>query len=982
MYFVFFRLSRFYGLSFSKQMIMTRLCIYKIFFTFLLLLFVSSTATFASERILVRVGYVPEYGMISDLEAVDRKGYGFDILKRIEEHSNLLFEFYPFAPDKVVDALENKEIDIYGPVFSSFSYNPNFNLIPTPIGFAQGVLASKSNHTIFYNDLQAINNSTVSLANDYPFINEFKNFLNRNNINVGFVYGTRDSFEHANADFYLTSDISETFHNYKNALSLPIKEMYLLGHADNLSLNEELNSAIKDLTTFDRNFIEKTFLHYYENTNINKKYLSKSESSFLKGKTLRVGYTHDHAPIAFTNEAGKPDGIEIDILNYLADKHDFKLEYIVYSPETDKNNNTKFDILLSIKDDYSDIHKLFDQTVSFLRLPLVLMLNVPEDTFFDKNAELEIGMYNYTTLDFSKIKKEFPNSSIYTFNSLQEAFSSYAAGDFTAGLLTQTGAEHVYSVFGTDETQIIGIETQLPLRLFISKEISHEFLAPLNTAINYLDETTVNEIVSRQTFAFTNQDTILSFIMNNITSIIISILVLLLLVVIAILYEHKSKRQQIQKVINTDSLTGLISLYYFRELMKEMLSSAEPNEYEVFTIDIDYFRIINNIYGFETGSDTIRAIAHGLQEAYPGKDVLISRISGDLFVVLHKYDEEHDPLYNCYKLIIPAIEKVVGKNYSLSMSIGSYRVDDCKRDVNAIIDRANIARLSGKKEHTFTSKTFDAAMHKAFEKQTDIVFRMEKAIKEKEFVIYFQPKIDYNNLQIEGAEALVRWFPQNAAVFYPDEFIPVFEANGFILNLDFYVFEEVLRFIRDNQEHNLPLISINISGRTLYDPSTPFKLLGLLKKYHVSPSQVEVEVTESAILDNDKFMATKVDELKKIGISVSMDDFGAGVSSLNRLSTLNIDTIKLDKSFLDYNSQVSKGSIIVENIVRMAKDLDMKVVTEGVENAGQAFWLKTIGCHLAQGYYFEKPMPTDAFIELLVLNKKYQIKNEECHCDL
>ncbi len=953
-----------------KKFLILKWFLLSIAFTFLS----ASYAIAQANNIVVRVGYTPERGIITDEHAVDRIGFGYDILKKIQESSNFTFEFIPYSYDSAHTAILNDEIDIYGPVVYTREKSKEFYYIPTSIGPMHSILVSSPEKEIFYNDPATINNSSVATIKNNPFLPEFKKYLQENNINVNFVYSTFEGYSQIRADYYLSTNINEKFHRYKNSLNISSKDMYFISNPQNEKLNSQINDALQKIKKEENNFLETTYLNYYSNVWVSNKYLTREEAAKLKDKTFTVGYTIDHQPIQYNSDSGEPTGISIDVLDVLAEKYQFKVDYIGYDPKDESVDRNNFDIILSIKDNYQELYKYYNQTEPFTRLPMVIMANVPDGEIFDKNAHIKVGSYQYTTLDYSKITREFPNLTLFSYETIQEAFSGYISEKFEAGLFTDSGASYVYAFFGIDETRVIGTELTLPLRFFLSKKLPNEYIGIFNTIISNLEDTVVSDIVAKQTVEFIPTNSIISILKDNALQIVIIVLVLILGIIYYFLHEHKKKRLQIQNIINTDAMTGLISLHRFRELMRETLIKAQPNEYEIITIDIDYFRIINNIYGFEHGTKTILAISDALRRNYSTSSAIISRIVGDLFVILHKVDAEEDIETICYKSIIPSIQSIVGKNYSLSMSIGTFIIPDSSGDVNAIIDKANIARLRGKKSHSLTCYSFDKEMQKTFEKQTDIVFRMEQALKDKEFNVFFQPKIGYNNLKVEGAEALIRWFPKNASVFFPDEFIPVFEANGFIMNLDFYVFEEVLRFIKENENKmNVPVISVNLSGKTLFDENTPFRLQGLLRKYDISTDKIEVEVTESAILDNDEHMAHHVGELKKIGLTISMDDFGAGVSSLNRLSTLDIDVIKLDKSFLDYNSQARKGPIIVENIVRMALDLNMKVVTEGVEHASQARWLKEIGCHLAQGYYFEKPLSERVFLELLRSNKEYDI---------
>ncbi len=939
--------------------------------TYILLSYVN--ISYAKQfKTIVKVGYTQDFGIITDNNAVDKKGFGYDLLKKIEENSNLSFEFISYSQKDAFEALKKGDIDIYGPVTYSENRTNDFNYILTPIGSAQALLVSNIDETIFYSDFSKISNSTISVSNNNPFLLDFNSFMKEKGIDVKLVFSEFENLHKTKADYYLTTNIDERFHKHKNALTLSTKNIYFIANKGKLSISQRVNQEIKKIITHDAHFLERTYLSYYDNTQVSKRFLTKEEAKLLKGKTFKVGYTIDHRPIEFSSDNNKPNGIIIDILNLLADKHGFKVDYVGYDNRDRVIDRQFFDILLAIKDSFPSIYRYYNQTIPFLRLPMVLVANVPSGKVFDKDAPINIGMYEYTSLDYSKITKEFPNSKILTYEGIQEAFQSYVTGNFEAGLLTTTGAEYVYSHFGIDATRIIATDITLPLRFYISKNLPSEYVSIFNTMINHIDEKIISEIVSTQTEAFLPTKSFTSLLMDYLPHVIILTLIFIVGVVYFFLHEQKNKKNEIQKIINTDSMTGLISLHRFREIMQTTIENAKPNEYEVITIDIDYFRIINNIYGFEYGSKTIKTIANALSTHYQSSGATVSRIIGDLFVILHKVNTEENIENITYNYIIPGIKEIVGESFSLSMSIGRYIIDDNQVEINAIIDRANIARLRGKKNHALTCNIFDEQMQKSFEKQTDIVFRMEQALRDKEFTVFYQPKIDYSKLCVGGAEALIRWLPKNAPAFYPDEFIPVFEANGFIVELDFYVFEEVLRFIKKySQTTKVPVISINISGQTLFDTETPAKIQKLLLKYDISPTEIEVEVTESAILDNDKHMTHRVDELKKIGLTVSMDDFGAGVSSLNRLSSLNIDVIKLDKSFLDYNIMAKKGPVIIENIVRMAKALNLKVVTEGVEKKEQAIWLKEIGCDLAQGYYFAKPLAMIEFLDLLRSEKIY-----------
>ena len=250
---------------------------------------------------------------------------------------------------------------------------------------------------------------------------------------------------------------------------------------------------------------------------------------------------------------------------------------------------------------------------------------------------------------------------------------------------------------------------------------------------------------------------------------------------------------------------------------------------------------------------------------------------------------------------------------------------------------------------------------------------MEKALLEREFVVYYQPKINMETEKIIGAEALVRWISKDKGFMNPGEFIPVFEKEGFIIELDFFVLEEAVKIIRDWLDNNKnPItISVNQSRVHLSNPYYIERLKNLINKYQIPTKFIELELTESLFMDIDVALET-VKKIKELGFSVSVDDFGSGFSSLNMLKSMPIDVVKIDREFLNESENSQKAQKIISKIVEMAKELDMEVICEGVEKIEQAEFLKSIGCYYAQGFLYAKPMPETEFFDKVknVINEK------------
>ena len=261
---------------------------------------------------------------------------------------------------------------------------------------------------------------------------------------------------------------------------------------------------------------------------------------------------------------------------------------------------------------------------------------------------------------------------------------------------------------------------------------------------------------------------------------------------------------------------------------------------------------------------------------------------------------------------------------------------------------------------------YDDNMHQRLLKERRITDSMEQSLKNGEFKVYLQPKYNIRDKKMVGAEALVRWIHPEWGFMSPAEFIPLFEKNGFISNLDRYLWEQVCVVLKSWQDRNMPMIpiSINVSRADIYTADLPQIILQLTHKYGIDAKYLYLEITESAYAENPHQIKTAVDQLRKLGFIVALDDFGSGYSCLNMLSQINMDELKLDNHFVkNETSDTSKG--IINYVVDMAHRLNMKIVAEGVETPEQLEILRKTGCDIAQGYYFAKPMPVEEFEEIL-----------------
>jgi len=296
-----------------------------------------------------------------------------------------------------------------------------------------------------------------------------------------------------------------------------------------------------------------------------------------------------------------------------------------------------------------------------------------------------------------------------------------------------------------------------------------------------------------------------------------------------------------------------------------------------------------------------------------------------------------------------------------------------------IISNANLARKEAKRPEKANVIIYDESMGENLLKEVKYANEMEDAFRNKEFVVYMQPKVDLKQHKIIGAEALIRWVKPSGEILYPNEFIPVFEKNKSITVLDYFVYDEVCKYLADRAKKNEPVVSISVNVSRVHLQSIDEMVQyvkALLKKYKIKPEYLEFELTETMSTEKVEDTIKMLNKLRELGVKVSMDDFGSGYSSLNLLTKLPLDVLKLDKEFLKDFEKDSDGKIIIPSIIDMAKKLKLEVVCEGVETKEQVEFLRDVDCDIVQGYYYSKPVPLDVFTEMLSDNE-FVFRQEE-----
>lgn len=410
----------------------------------------------------------------------------------------------------------------------------------------------------------------------------------------------------------------------------------------------------------------------------------------------------------------------------------------------------------------------------------------------------------------------------------------------------------------------------------------------------------------------------------------------------------------------TDKLTGLYSREAFYEKAAQMIAEHETGFYVMACFDIDNFKVINDQYGSETGDKTLKYIAQTFKEGFEPVGGICSRIAADNFAVL--YPEKFMNTDALAKIRDKAAD-VQGLLSPVTFSIGRYIINDLSLSISAMYDRAAIAEASVKGRFDTHIAQYDEIMREDILREQQIVNEMKDALAQEQFEVWFQPQYNHSTGALIGAEALVRWLHPKKGYIQPDVFIPVFERNGFIYELDRFVWEKSCAFLRrwiDEGRSPLPL-SVNLSRYDLFQDNLTETIISIVEKYDIPVGFLRIEITESAFAKSTSQIIAVVKQLVEYGFTIEIDDFGSGYSSLNTLKDVPADVLKLDMRFLESKEITERSGNILESIVRMAKWLGMPVIAEGVENIEQAEYLKSIGCYYVQGYLYARPMKTSDY---------------------
>lgn len=454
---------------------------------------------------------------------------------------------------------------------------------------------------------------------------------------------------------------------------------------------------------------------------------------------------------------------------------------------------------------------------------------------------------------------------------------------------------------------------------------------------------------------------------NTISLARISIVVILISYIISSTLRDFKKARQLKEMKGKDGLTNLRNLENFKtDCCKILKNSKSEDKYVNIVFDIKNFKSINELFDYKIGDKILVGIAENISNIE--FENISGRIGEDIFSILFKVEDAND-LDSKIKYLKDKISLYFDKKnkIDLELNVGVFKITDKEMEIGKIIDNSNAARMEAKKHRECLYYVYNDELELKIHQELIVKKDLKNAFKSKEIEILYQPKVNIHTEEIESVEALIRWNHNTLGYISPEIFIPIAEENGDINLIGRWVIKEVckeLRQCKDNNEKIVP-VAINLSRRELYQVNLIKYISNMIEKYDIEPELLEFEITETADVNDSKMINKKVEDIRKLGMKIAIDDFGKGHSTLENLKNLEVDTVKIDR-YLSLDIETNeKSRKLLALIINLAKEYNFEVVCEGIENMNQINILKNLNCNIVQGYVYYKPLHIDKLKEIL-----------------
>lgn len=934
----------------------------------------------------VRVGYVPSDEFIKHCDEAGHdhyEGYMAEFLEVMSFYGDWEYEFVSGSWEECKAWIADGSIDLLpGAMLEDAGETVSLSKVPLTTVWDNIYVPYEAEAQ--YGEYEVLQNAKIAYMRG-GYTND--DFFRTHNLDCELIaYDTYEDMEKA-----LEQDAVNAF----MGIGEEAKEYTLLGRVSprsiymgisnrNPELKNRLEAAYEQLMMEMPDLLDTLQSKYVGDSGGSSVMLSQTEKAWIADNpTITIAYIEDKRPHEYKTEEGEAKGTHIEFVQEILNLVGLKAEWI----SVDNSEQA----LSYLDNGLVDVVTTVCNNDEMAKSGDILLTNSYRDSFFSVLGKKGVNLKNTvkpptfvvekgTRVYIDFIKKNYPESKILYKSTEEEVYAAIKSGEAKA-TITEANMEEFYRLKYDMNLESWTEQYQgIPVCMGVKQSGGGQLLVSiLNQGIQSLDASRVNAIIINNS-SDTELDYSFVMLLKKYRFVIISgILLVLLFGGAFILFRRRYQKERLWRASYIDKVTGLGNYEKMMLDIKPLFDGSHQGQYAVCTLDLEKFKNLNETYGYGAGNKVLEVMAE-IVAAECKEGEFSARAGGDQFYMVLKGHVTDEHVKRMEKLT-HRIERGIGKlnsEYRVRCVAGVYLLQD-DNDPYYAMDKANLARKAARDSRGRNIAVYDVRMHKRALKEREIESIMYQALENEEFQVYLQPRVIIGTGEIVAAEALVRWQRANGEMIYPDTFIPLFEANGFIREMDFYIYEEVCKMLRERMEKQLPVvpISVNVSRAHLENGDFIENFNSLVEKYQIPREYVELELTESLLVEDPARMIETADELKANHYTLSIDDFGSGYSSLNILKQLHFDVLKIDKEFLRAEGSKPEDKVILESVIHMAKNLNMQVLVEGVEVKEQQRMLVQMGCDYAQGYYFSRPIPMHDFLALL--EKQELKKSEEAH---
>jgi len=742
-------------------------------------------------------------------------------------------------------------------------------------------------------------------------------------------------------------------------------------------IKQELDAAMSRILEENRYFDQQLAVKYNSSDGFINFLTPDEKAWYDEHGTIRVGYRKDYLPFCGLDESsGQLTGALADYLTFAETceknarlKFDTKA-FDTYEAGMEALTSGKIDCLFPVSlSPYDGEQMGIIITDAFVETEMYVAVRTADRQGVSPDRQMTVALISGNPNFESFLMNYFPSWNTKYYEDVPSGFHAVASGEVDSVLVSNYRLNRLSELSIKNDLSALTTGKTMSLAFAVRRE-DDSLYSILNKTSQLMPDARINAALTDYSF-LDNRVTVGEFLRDNMYLVLgivagVAIIIILLLLWTIRTQGRANKERALISAVELDSLTKLYNKNFFFEYANRIHQRSPEPEMDAIVINIEQFHSVNELNGREFGDQVLRMLGEEIRAFLSQSNGIGARFDADRFDIFCKPQPDYQTLLDHFQRKVNQMAHDATINLRMGVAPWQKGTDPVLQ-----FDRARTAcnKVRGAEKHLMV---YDDELQKREQLNQRLINDLGRSIQEHEFKVYFQPKynIQSDTPELASAEALIRWQHPELGLIPPDDFIPLFEKNGQIREIDKYVWTEAarqIRYWRDKYGITLP-VSVNLSRVDALDPSLEKTLDDLITRFELERKYLNLEITESAYTENADQLRDTIYRLREKGFVIEMDDFGSGYSSLNMLSSMPIDVLKMDKAFIQNIEHSQKDFRLVELILDIARNLQVPVIAEGVETKAQMLMLKNAGCTLVQGFYFSRPLPPDVF-EINVLNR-------------